>query len=58
MTHIAEETRWWSGDTNEMFWLEITDRDDLGVDLNAPTESERGRGYWSYAFVREVNGAM
>lgn len=47
-------TRWWEGDPAEMFWLEITDRDDLGVDLNAPAEREEGGDYWSYAFVREV----
>jgi hypothetical protein len=45
---------WWSSDPSERFWLEITDRDDVGVDLNAPAESETGRTYWSYAFVREV----
>ena len=46
--------RWWQGDTAERFWLEITDRDDLGVDLNAPATGEEGREYWSYSFVREV----
>jgi hypothetical protein len=34
--------------------LEITDRGDLGVDLNAPAERETGGQYWSYALVREV----
>ena len=47
-------TRWWDGDPNERFWLEITDRDDLGVDLHAPAEREGEAEYWSYAFVREV----
>lgn len=46
--------RWWHGDPSEVFWLEITDRADLGVDLNAPAEREEGGSYWSYAFVREV----
>src|SRR4051812_50064105 len=34
--------------------MEITDRADLGTDLNAPAAGEEGRDYWSYAFVREV----
>jgi hypothetical protein len=46
--------RWWDADLREAFWLEITDRDDLGVDLHAPAASEEGGDYWSYAFVREV----
>ena len=46
--------RWWDGDPAEIFWLEITDREDLGVDLNAPAEREEGGAYWSYEFVREV----
>lgn len=45
------------GDSGEIFWLEITDRDDLGADLNAPAESETGDPYWSYALVREVREA-
>ncbi|MDX6697757.1 MAG: hypothetical protein QOE65_1154 [Solirubrobacteraceae bacterium] len=47
-------TRWWDGDPAEIFWLEITDRQDLGVDLHAPAAREEGGHYWSYAFVREV----
>ena len=46
--------RWWDSDPTEAFWLEITDRDDLGVDLNAPSEREEGGEYWSYTFVRDV----
>jgi hypothetical protein len=29
-------SRWWDEDAGEIFWLEITDRDDLGTDLHAP----------------------
>lgn len=46
--------RWWDGEPGEIFWMEITDRDDLGSDLNAPERTETGREYWSYRFVREV----
>ena len=38
--------RWWAGQPAEIFWLEITDREDLGVDLNAPAEREGGTDYW------------
>src|SRR3712207_3659182 len=34
--------------------MDISGRDELGTDLNAPDESEEGQEYWSYAFVREV----
>src|SRR3954468_12049491 len=46
--------RWWHEYDDEVYWLEITDRADLGVDLNAPAEREEGGEYWSYSFVREV----
>jgi hypothetical protein len=46
--------RWWEQEPDEIFWMEITDRDDLGADLNAPERTEQGREYWSYRFVREV----
>lgn len=46
--------RWWDGAPEEIFWMETTDRADLGVDLNAPERTEEGREYWSYSFVREV----
>lgn len=36
--------RWWDSDSTERFWLEITDRPDLGVDLRAPqTRDNRSR---------------
>ena len=50
----AVPQRWWDGEPGEIFWMEITDRDDLGTDLHAPARTETGREYWSYAFVREV----
>lgn len=46
---------WWATDPGERYWLEVSDRGtDLGVDLNAPTENERGRPFWSYDLLREV----
>ena len=55
MAEGVRPRRWWHADSGEIFWLEITDRDDLGVDLHAPAEREEGGEYWSYAFVREVD---
>lgn len=34
--------------------MEITDRDDLGVDLKAPQTGDNGRPYWSYELVTDV----
>lgn len=34
--------------------MEITDRDDLGVDLNAPQRNQQGADYWSYSLIRYV----
>jgi hypothetical protein len=45
---------WWSHDPEEVFWLEITDRDDLGTDLKAPDFKEDGKPFWSYSLVRDV----
>src|ERR1039458_3204792 len=45
---------WWAGSPEERFWLEITDRPDLGVDLKAPQLGDNGSEYWSYSLVTEV----
>jgi len=44
----GEINAWWAGDDRERFWLEITDRPDIGVDLHAPqrdASSRRSPGY-------------
>lgn len=45
---------WWDEMPGERFWIEITDRADLGFDLAAPQLDEDGRPYWSYDLVKEV----
>ncbi len=45
---------WWDSDRRERYWLEITDRDDLGTDLHAPQVDGRGRPNWTYELVRHV----
>jgi hypothetical protein len=47
--------RWWDGRPDEIFWLESTGRDDLGVDLNAPQSGEEGQDVWSYTLVTYVS---
>jgi hypothetical protein len=34
---------WWAGDARQRFWLETTDRTDIGVDLHCPQRDSRGR---------------
>lgn len=46
--------RWWAADPAERFWIELSYRDDFGVDLNAPTTDERGREHHSYFLITEV----
>lgn len=46
--------RWWDNDPTERFWLEITDRPDLGVDLRAPQTGDSGAPQWSYSLVTEA----
>ena len=50
-----EKQRWWDGDSAESYWMEITDRSDLGVDLKAPQRDDSGAEKWTYALVREVS---
>ncbi len=45
---------WWDDEPDERYWLEITDRSDLGADLLAPQVDDAGRPYWSYNLVTEV----
>lgn len=46
--------RWWTRDPEEIYWLEITDRSDIGVDLNAPQRKDDGTEYWGYSLIKEV----
>jgi hypothetical protein len=42
---------WWRDDPAECYWLEITDRDDLGANVQALQRDGSGRENWSYALV-------
>jgi hypothetical protein len=50
--HMA--TGWWASDTRERYWMEITNRTDLGADLKAPQRNENGDPYWSYSLINAV----
>ena len=45
---------WWAEDPTERYWLEITDREVLGVDLSAPKRDQSGSETWSYSLVSHV----
>ncbi len=47
--------RWWDGDEAERYWLETTDRPDIGVDLKAPQTDDSGTEHAAYVLIREVN---
>jgi hypothetical protein len=53
MWHVAIN-EWWTADTDQRFWMEITDRDDLGSDLFAPRTDGSGRPYWGYELITYV----
>lgn len=45
---------WWSNRPNEHFWLEVTQRTDLGANLKAPQTNEHGSEFWSYSLLNHV----
>lgn len=47
--------RWWHRHINERYWLEVTDRPDIGINLKAPITNEKGKDFWSYSLLRHVN---
>jgi hypothetical protein len=42
---------WWARAPDERFWLEITDRPDIGVDLHAPQRDAGGRHSAGYSLL-------
>ena len=43
-----------TGRKSNRFWLEITDRADVGANLNAPLYDKNGHPNWTYDFVQEI----
>jgi hypothetical protein len=49
--------RWWTDLAQERLWMEITDRADLGVDLNAPQlkgTAAKHADFWGYSLIKQV----
>ena len=46
--------RWWDKDPDERYWLELSDRDLFGVDLNAPESDKTGKPHSAYALIKDV----
>lgn len=42
---------WWSGESRQRFWLEITDRPDIGVDLHCPQRDATGHRNPGYSLI-------
>lgn len=42
---------WWASDDRQRFWLEITDRPDIGVDLHCPQRDAVGRHNPGYSLI-------
>lgn len=45
---------WWEGDGTEHYWLESTDREDLGTDLRAPLADGADKENWRYSLFRQA----
>lgn len=51
---MVKLNRWWQDRPREIFWCEITDREDLGADLKCPQSDNKYKSYWSYSLIKEV----
>jgi 5-methylcytosine-specific restriction protein A len=45
---------WWADNLRERYWLESTDRHDIGADLKAPLLDAKMRENWRYCLFREA----
>jgi hypothetical protein len=50
-TVAGQINAWWQDDPSEVFWLEITDRVDIGVDLHAPQRDASGARTPGYSLI-------
>lgn len=56
MSAIREKIdTWWIDKPDECFWLEVTGRADIGVNLKAPQTNEQGDEFWSYSLLKYVH---
>ena len=47
-------SHWWVNDPAERFWLEATDRANIGADLKAPLYDASGRDNWRYSLLKQA----
>jgi hypothetical protein len=45
---------WWDKLDEEKYWVEITDRKDIGKDLNCPQADDRGSPEGSYSLIKAI----
>jgi hypothetical protein len=45
---------WWDSHPEERFWMEITNREDIGADLKCPQFDETGKPQPSYDLIRAI----
>lgn len=45
---------WWSESPAERFWMELTDREDIGSDLRAPLHDDSGQENWRYSLFQHA----
>ena len=45
---------WWDTKSDEKYWVEITDRNDIGADLKCPQTNDKGKLNWSYSLIRSI----
>ncbi|HET6530695.1 MAG TPA: hypothetical protein VFH03_08800 [Actinoplanes sp.] len=51
LDEAGQVNAWWSGDPRQRFWLEITDRPDIGVDLHCPQRDAAGNRNPGYSLI-------
>jgi hypothetical protein len=50
----SSRTEWWANDPAEKFWLEATDRKDVGADLKAPLQDASRSDNWRYSLFKRA----
>jgi len=51
LSEAGQVNAWWEGDARQRFWLEITDRPDIGVDLHCPQRDAAGHTNAGYSLI-------
>jgi len=51
---VGQVNHWWADDPRQRFWLEITDRPDIGVDLHCPQRDAVGHRNPGYSLIWSV----